>query len=441
MADRIEKLILDTIDSNRDRIIEFARDIYDHGELGYKEFRTAGKFVELLEALNLTVKEGLAITGAKGYLNQEKKENITLALIGEYDALKIPNHPHYNGDSCGAHACGHHAQLAGVIGAAIALSQEEVKDNLHGQVIFFGVPAEEYGEIAYKNMLMEEDKIQYGGGKCELIRIGAFDEVDISIVHHTHKGDIQVGSGSNNGFVSKVISYRGRAAHAAGAPEKGINALNAASLGLTALGYQRETFRDEDNIRVHPILTKGGDLVNVVPEEAVIETLVRGNNIRAITDADAKVNRAFFAGAMAMGATCKITTMPGYLPTIPNQADDSVLSAARLAASNKYTVEEANLSEHSSASTDVGDLDHIQPVLKFSTGGMKSELHASDFDIVDEELAYIVTAKIFALTAYHLLKDKAIKAKDIRDKFEPNFTKEEYISYMNSFKKTEVYES
>ena len=76
-----------------------------------------------------------------------------------------------------------------------------------------------------------------------------------------------MGSHSNNGFVSKVIRYKGLAAHAAGAPHLGVNALNAASLGLSALAYQRETFRDDDHVRIHPIITKGGNLVNVVPDE------------------------------------------------------------------------------------------------------------------------------------------------------------------------------
>ena len=118
--------------------------------------------------------------------------------------------------------------------------------------------------------------------------------------------DISVGSHSNNGFVSKVIRYKGLAAHAAGAPHLGVNALNAASLGLSALAYQRETFRDDDHVRIHPIITKGGNLVNVVPDEVVIETLVRAANKDAIADAAAKTDRAFKAGAIAVGASCEI---------------------------------------------------------------------------------------------------------------------------------------
>ena len=306
ILDKTEQKIVDIIDAHRNEIIAFAKDIYTHAELGYKEYRTAEKFASFMKNLGLETKEGLAVTGVKAYLNEEEKTNVSLALIGELDALRIPEHKYANPETQGAHCCGHHAQLAGVIGAALALTHADVKKELDGQVVFFAVPAEEYGEIEFKNSLTAQGKIKYGGGKCELIRIGAFDDIDLDIVHHTGDKDISVGSHSNNGFVSKVIRYKGLAAHAAGAPHLGVNALNAASLGLSALAYQRETFRDDDHVRIHPIITKGGNLVNVVPDEVVIETLVRAANKDAIADAAAKTDRAFKAGAIAVGASCEV---------------------------------------------------------------------------------------------------------------------------------------
>ena len=442
ILDKTEQKIVDIIDAHRDEIIAFAKDIYTHAELGYKEFRTAEKFASFMKDLGLETKEGLAVTGVKAYLNEEKKDNVSLALIGELDALRIPEHKYANPETQGAHCCGHHAQLAGVIGAALALTAPDVKETLDGQVVLFAVPAEEYGEIEFKNSLTAQGKIKYGGGKCELIRIGAFDDIDLDIVHHIGDKDISVGSNSNNGFVSKVIRYKGLASHAAGAPHLGVNALNAASLGLSALAYQRETFRDEDHVRVHPIMTKGGNLVNVVPDEAVIETLVRAANKDAIADAAATTDRAFKAGAIAVGATCELTTMPGYLPALSAEADESVLAAAEIAAQTSkkdYEIVRQDTNAHSGGSTDVGDVQHLQPVLTFNTGGKVSGLHSVDFDIVDDELAYVVTAKIFALSAYRLLRDGAIKAKEIVENYQPIFTKEKYIEYMDSFIKTETF--
>lgn len=440
--DAIEKKIIDIIDTHKDEIIEFARDIYDNAELGYKEHRTAEKFASFTRKLGLEVTEGHAVTGVKAYLNQDKKDNVSLALIGELDALRISNHPHFNKETQGAHCCGHHAQLTGILGAALALADEEVAKALDGQVVFFAVPAEEYGEIEFKNKLKDEGKIKYGGGKCELIRIGAFDDVDLSIAHHSVNGNkISFSQRSNNGFVSKVIKVHGKASHAAASPELGVNALNAASLGLSALGYHRETFKDTDHVRIHPIITKGGDLVNVIPDEVVIETLVRAGNADAIVDASKKTDRAFFAGGAALGATVEIETMPGYLPTLPVAPDKELVEAAKIAADGKYEVDFIDdAGSFSGGSTDVGDLQHIQPVYTFNTGGINGKFHGADFEVVDEELAYIQTAKVFALSAYRFLRDNAGVAKKIVKEYEPKLTKDEYIKLLDSFIKTEIRE-
>ena len=158
ILDKTEQKIVDIIDAHRDEIIAFAKDIYTHAELGYKEYRTAEKFASFMKNLGLETKEGLAVTGVKAYLNEEEKKNVSLALIGELDALRIPEHKYANPETQGAHCCGHHAQLAGVIGAALALTNEDVKKELDGQVVFFAVPAEEYGEIEFKNSLTAQGK-------------------------------------------------------------------------------------------------------------------------------------------------------------------------------------------------------------------------------------------------------------------------------------------
>ena len=113
------------------------------------------------------------------------------------------------------------------------------------------------------------------------------------------------------------------------------------------------------------------------------------------------------------------------------------MAALLATAGTEYKIAEADTTLHSGGSTDVGDLQHIQPVLTFNTGGKVSGLHSVDFDIVDEELAYIVTAKIFALSAYRLLKNKAKAAKEITENYKPVYTKETYISFMDSMTREE----
>ena len=434
MITQDEQRIIDIIDSHRDEIIEFGRDIYTHGELGYKEFRTAEKFKEAIQSKVSRFESDIAITGAKAYINEDKKDNFSLALIGELDALKIPNHKYANPETNGAHCCGHHTQLTGVIGAAIALTDPEIQKKLDGQLIFMTTPAEEYGEVEFKNTLVEQGKIRYGGGKCEMIRAGAFDDVDAALTHHTHMVGIAIGSGTCNGFVSKVIRIKGKGSHAAAAKEQGVNALYAANLGLQALAFNKDTFYEKDSVRVHPIMTKGGDLVNVVPEEAVIETLVRGKTLEAFSDAAEKTDRSFKGGAIALGAGYRIETMPGYLPELGQDVPEELIEALKdLAGEKPVTVIPKDI--HSAGSTDLGDVEHLMPVITLHTGGITGDgLHASNFDIVDEDEAYVLTAKLFAISAYRMLKDGAALGKKMKENYKPVFaSKDEYVEFVERF--------
>lgn len=230
-----------------------------------------------------------------------------------------------------------------------------------------------------------------------------------------------------NGFVSKLAKYKGKASHAAAAPYLGINAVNASAIGLNSIAFQRETFKDSDTVRVHSIITKGGGLVNVILDEVVIESLVRANNIDAIMDASKKVDRALKAGALAMGAKIEIETAPGYLPVIPLEPSETMIDILP-----KGKIRTVKKDDHSEGSSDVGDLTHIMPVLKFTTGGCNGALHSSEFEVIDDEIAYIATAKIMALTVYRILKENNKEAESIIKDFKPKFTIEEYKEYMDN---------
>ena len=187
-------------------------------------------------------------------------------------------------------------------------------------------------------------------------------------------------------------------------PDKAINALNAATLALQAIHMQRETFRDEDHVRVHPILTRGGAAVNVVPADVRLETFVRGATYTAIADADAKVDRALRAGALAVGAAVEIETLPGYMPLFVDPALGALFKDNAL-----ELVGESGWAEMGpiSASTDAGDLSHVLPVLHPSHGGCVGTNHAADFQIQDPDVAYITPAKAMAWTIVDLLANES----------------------------------
>ncbi len=385
--DAIERAILTTIDARRDEILAFADDIYRHPELSDQETRTASRVAEALRNLGLPVETGLSGTGVLARLGGCRP---CAALIGELDAIRCPGHPAADPATGAAHACGHHAQLAGLYGAAIALTRPEVRAALSGSVAFFAVPAEERN-----------------GGKCRLIQEGAFDGVDVAVTHHTHYApdarDLILGSARNNGVALFRVTYTGRAAHAGGAPHEGVNALSAASIGLSAIGYLRETFRDEDGVRAHGIITEGGAAQNVVPERVVLEYAARANNAAALADAEAKIRRAFEAGAHAMGAKVDIEKLFAYQPMTFRAATSWQREIAALVLPPDKTGETTEAS-FNPVSTDVGDLSMKLPVMNFTTGGFEGPLHSADYRMTDEETGLLLPAKMMALSAYRLVR-------------------------------------
>jgi len=307
-------------------------------------------------------------------------------------------------------------------------------------VVFFAVPAEEYVEVEYRVNLVKEGKLGFLGGKAELIRLGHLDDIDMAILIHTSARPADKLAGipeSSNGCIVKLMRFIGRAAHAGGAPDKGINALNSAMLAMSAIHAQRETFRDDDTVRVHPIITHGGDLVNVIPADVRMETYVRGKTTEAIGDANMKVDRALRAGAMAIGAKVEIQTLPGYLPQInnPNMAELFKHNVISLVGEDQFTQ-----GGHRTGSTDMGDVCHIMPAIHPYIGGAEGTGHSAGWRIVDPKVAYLAPAKALAMMVVDLLYDDAKKAKEILDKSKPKMTKSEYLQYQRNTFRTEFFE-
>jgi metal-dependent amidase/aminoacylase/carboxypeptidase family protein len=157
--------------------------------------------------------------------------------------------------------------------------------------------------------------------------------------------------------------------------------------------------------------------------------MVRAKSLSAILDASEKVNRAFRAGALAVGAQIEIKDRPGYLPVLVCSPQAPLTEAAGFLADGAK-IEAIDPSNHVALSTDVGDLTHLMPVLNFTSGGYRGGLHQADFEITDPYKAYILPAKMMALTAYKLLENGGAAAKRIKASFRPALTKEAYLDYM-----------
>jgi len=422
-VEELKRAACAAIDEHRDAIVGLAEKIWAHPESGFKEHETARLVAGFFKNIGLPCREGLALTGVRAEL-KGAQPGPGLALLGELDAIILPGHPAADPVTGAVHACGHHAQIAGLLGAALALSRPGVMDKLSGRVILMAVPAEEYLELEFRRQLARENKIRYLGGKQELIRLGHFDDVDLAMMIHTGSGRKASLRTSMNGFTSHYARFMGRASHAGEFPHLGINALNAASLALQAVHSQRETFPDGQHVRVHSIIRKGGESVNTVPADVQVETMVRAKTIEAVLDASRKTRRCYRAGALAVGGRVDVEAMPGYMPLNDCRAMAEVFQRNVRQFVGADSIGESG---HMAYSTDMGDVTQIMPATHPTLGGAEGNSHSADFHVVDPDLAYVVPGKVMAMCAIDLLCGGAGLARDIVGKNPPMLSRSAYF--------------
>ncbi|AYD40846.1 amidohydrolase [Clostridium fermenticellae] len=436
-AKEIEKLkqkVCKAIDDNSEKIISFSKSVEKEPELGFKEKKTSEKMKNIFDDIGLKYRDGLAVTGVKAKL-KDGHNGINIAILGEMDAVICRGNKNTDPETGAAHTCGHHLQLGALIGSAIGLKLSGISDRLNGNVTFMAVPSEECIEFDYRQKLIQQGKIHFFGGKQELIYQGEFDDVDIAVMMHSLKNcpdpAILIGK-SSNGFLAKTIQYIGKAAHAAEAPEQGVNALNAAMIGLIGVNALRETFKDEDYVRFHSIITKGGDVVNSIPDDVRIESYVRARTIDAMVNTSEKVDRALKAGGDAVGAKTIIRTIPGYLPLECSQELNDIYRHNCSKILPKGSILDGG---HFFASTDMGDVSQILPSIHPYVGGISGSLHEKDFNVEDYYSACVLPAKLFAMLVIDLLTDNAEKARYVIEKFRPQLSKKEYLKILSGFNK------
>lgn len=429
--EELKRRVCEAIRARRADIKAVAKSVFAEPELGFKETKTSEKIRAQFEKLGLTCETGWGLTGVRARMKGRKSRK-TVALLGELDAIVCREHPQADPKTGAAHCCGHHVQLANLVAVGMAFKDAGIMNELDGDLVLFAVPAEEYVEIDFRNGLRSDGKLRYLGGKQQLIAEGAFDGIDMAMQMHVSITDDPEGfynlGASCNGFVGKLITYRGRAAHAAFAPDQGINALNAALMGLMGVNAIRERFREEDFVRFHPIINSGGDLVNVIPDFVKMESYTRAANVEALLRYNTDINRALKAGADAVGATFELHDLPGYLPLLPDEAMRGVLRDNAVAL---FGEDHVAVGEHSAGSTEMGDVSHLMPVVHPWVGCAKGVLHGANFVLDNEEVAYEKSPEVLAMTIIDLLWDDAAKAEVICANFKPVFNKETYCAFQD----------
>ena len=419
LADKHEKLIRDAHDF-----------LWANPETGFKEFKTSKYMEEKFIELGYDIVKAENITGFYTTIDTGRP-GPTLLILGELDAVICPSHPEADKTTGAVHSCGHSAQCAALLGIAAALKEEGALDNLSGKIKLCAVPAEELLEIGYRSTLIDKGIIKYYGGKTEFLYRGFFDDVDLAFMVHTTSGSSYTALKGAVGIIAKNIKFTGQAAHAGGSPWDGKNAIYAANTAMSACNALRETFREEDIIRFHPIITEGGRMVNAIPERVTMESFVRGKTFEAIVKANKKLNQAIIGGALALDCNVDINDVAGYAPLVNSTDLLKVAEEAHalIGSETKYVYSD----QTSSGSTDMGDLSCIMPVIHPYASGASGRSHGNDYKIFNVDWACVDSAKWQLAMVEILLKDGAIRAKEIVKNYKAPFkSKKEFLTFYDS---------
>lgn len=402
------ELLFNAVENCKTVILNAEKYIWEHPEVGYREWNTHRYMKEHFERLGYTVHEAGDIPGFYADIDTGRK-GPRLGIFAEMDALLIPDHPECDKETGAVHACAHHCQCAAMIGLATALKTDGALDELSGSIRLFVVPAEEGIELSYRLDMIKEGKIGYIGGKQEFMRRGFLDGVDIGMMVHTGSKGLFCEVGGN-GFVCKKHTFIGKASHGA-APSGGINALYAATNALSAANAVREQFSGDNRFRFHPIITKGGEAVNVIPAEVVVESFVRGGNMNQILKANERINRAFAGSAVAMG--CRLIT-EDQIGAAPRIEDKNLRLAFKEVGKMLFDESEINIERPwTPGCTDMGDISAVMPSVIAYVGCSSIPGHTNRFAVEDAYTACVTNAKLQAGWVHYLLSDNAAYAKKV----------------------------
>lgn len=336
--------VCELIDDLEHELLEVSHAIHDEPELGYEEHKAHEILTSALIGHGLDTEQS-AYGIETAFEAKAGSVGPVIALLCEYDALPEIGH-----------ACGHNVIAAAGLGAGLALSK--LAEPLKGQLRVLGTPAEEGG-----------------GGKVRMIRKGAFDEVDAALMIHPAGSEVE--RITSLAIQQAKVSYEGRPAHAAAAPEKGLNALDAAVLGYMNVAALRQHIAPDE--RIHGIFTDGPPKANIVPQHAAAEWYVRSPTRAGLADLKLRVTACLEAGAKAAG--CEMTTIWSDLP-YDDVVDSRPLLNAYIANAQRIGRDPRPESETAIVgSTDMGNVSYevpsIHPMVKIAPE--ETAIHTPDF--------------------------------------------------------------
>jgi amidohydrolase len=376
------------VDAMRGELLRISHAIHDHPALAFQEHRASALLVEVLRKAGLGVDAG-AFGLETAFAAEFGAEGPCVAILAEYDALPGMGH-----------ACGHNLIATAALGAGLAL--HEIGARLPGRVRILGTPAEEKG-----------------GGKELMARSGAFEGVDAALM--IHPAGVNLATMPCIAIAEVDVVYRGRSAHAAAMPERGVNALDALVIAYQSLAALRQHIRPTE--RIHGIITEGGEAPNVVPERAAGEFYVRARNADELAALKRRVEGCFHAGAAATGAELELRWGDvDYLDLRPNEPLERCFQANGEALGRQF-IPVDRLPPSVAGSTDMGNVSHrvpsIHPML--AAAPLHCTIHHPEFaEHAASELgdaAALDGAKALSMTALDFLFRDDLR-REAREAFE-----------------------
>ncbi len=324
-ADELKELSFARVDSLAEKLLAISHAIHENPELGYEEHFAHDLLSSAAEDADLDVQRS-AYGLETAFAARAGSTGATLAILCEYDALPGIGH-----------ACGHNIIAAAGLGAGLAVAP--LLEELNGRLLILGTPAEEGG-----------------GGKIHLINAGALEDVDAAMM--LHPAGLELLSMTTLAVSQVTATYRGRASHAAAAPHKGRNALDAAVLGYMAVAALRQHITPEE--RIHGIFTLGGTKANVVPALVEMEWFARSPSSAGLAELELRLEACLRSGALAAGVELELNWDPfRYSEMISNPVLERLWEKNAAAAGRKPLPPSGDRSVV--GSTDMGNVSALVP--------------------------------------------------------------------------------
>ena len=376
----IEKLKLKTkasVESQKQQLIQLSLNIHDNPELAFEEEKASAWLSSYFVDSGFHVERGIAGL-ATAFRATYGDESPRIALLAEYDALpKI------------GHGCGHN--IIGVSAAGAAVASKATIDQLGGSIVVIGSPGEEGL-----------------GGKIDIVKAGAFREIDVAMLVHPNTKNMP----TEEALVCSTldVEFFGRPAHAAGHPEKGINALDAMILAFTAINSLRQHIRGD--ARIHGIITDGGEAPNIVPAHSAAVFLVRSLDYDYLSELKDKVLNCFTGASVATGAKLGHKWRDRIYAPMKNNMTLAGLFRQNLESLGRHV--EAFDPHFGLGSTDMGNVSQVVPSIHATIAIAPTEalIHTPEFAAAAASQAghqgLLDAAKAMAMTVIDILQPEVI---------------------------------